>query len=117
MNNIEILNNRFWLAEQGTQSGSVLVLGLIVCFLIGVINDWVKTIKIRNKGEMSMKTKMKLAFYRCSKSVLCTSWTMGTNLLTGIALRATAYYNRFVYIVHYIRGVDNEDYLFDRKRI
>ena len=85
-----VILNRFWLAEQGTQSDSVLVLGLIV-FLIGVIHDCLKTVGIRNKGEMSMKTRMKLAVYRCSKSILYTSWTMGTNLLTEIALRAKAY--------------------------
>ena len=51
--------NRFRLAEQGIQSKPILVLGLIVCLLIGVIRDWLQSINLHHEGDMPMKTKMK----------------------------------------------------------
>ena len=72
----------------GSQGLPIIVLGLIAYILIGILRDYLTEVDENYKEGLPMKTKMKTATLICSKSVLCTVWTMGTNLLVGTALQS-----------------------------
>ncbi len=85
-------DSKFRLAEQGKQSiVPIIVLGLIVYILIGLLHDCYEKNGLGNKEGLLMKTKVKTYFSICSKFILLSVWTMGTNLMAS-ALLAYAYY-------------------------
>lgn len=58
----------------------------MVIFLIGITLDCISNVELKDKGEISVKTKMKKFFAASVKTILNLIWTVGANLLASALL-------------------------------
>jgi H+/Cl- antiporter ClcA len=90
------VHNKHRLATQGTSNIEVLAvaLGFIVYILMGFLYDMLENTTSLMKEGTPMKLRIIENLIIISKSVLFSTWTLGSNLLAGTLLAYT-YYKRF----------------------